>query len=247
MGLFAKGRSKNWRAAAFAVIGVAIGASGFGRPARAQEAQQPMLALGKFYVGIAVGPIFPEDMSARLSGNVTGSGNLNFNAAGAVSGFAGYDLTERLAAEAEIGWTLYDPFKLSGSFVGPGGSFSSVALNGNFDTIIGLVNVLYRPLGHKARFAPYLGGGIGFANLDWSVSSQPNAAPALNVSGSAFDLAADIAAGLDYALTDNISLGGRYRYLWINSDSGTLAGGGVVLTHGNVHAHVLTATASYRF
>ena len=136
---------------------------------------------------------------------------------------------------------------MAGSFVGPGGAFSSVALNGNFDTIIGLADVVYRPLGNKARFVPYLGGGVGFAHLAWSVISQPNAAPALDVSGSTFDFAADIVAGLDYSLTDRLSLGGRYRYLWISADGGTLAGGGVVLTHGDVRAHVLAATARYRF
>ncbi|HEX7967606.1 MAG TPA: outer membrane beta-barrel protein [Stellaceae bacterium] len=237
---------KRLRAGRLAVAGVWIGMTATGGMAAAQDMEHPTLARDNLHVGIAVGPIFPEDMSARLSGTITGSGQLSFNPAGAVAGFAGYDLTERLAAEAEIGWTLYDPFKLSGSFVGPGGPLPSIALNGNFDTIIGLVNVLYRPLGNKGRFLPYLGAGIGFAHLDWSVSSQPNAA-ALDVSGSAFDFAADIAAGLDYALTDKLSLGGRYRYLWINSDGGTLAGGGVVLTHGDVHAHVLTANARYRF
>ena len=106
MGLFAKPRAKKLSAAGLAVAGVAIGTAAAGGGALAQDTQHPTPALDKLHLGVAVGPIFPEDVSASLSGTITGSGKLNFNAAGAVSGFVGYDVTEHLAAEAEIGWTL---------------------------------------------------------------------------------------------------------------------------------------------
>jgi opacity protein-like surface antigen len=215
--------------------------------AQAEEMAGAPLRGDRVYLGIDVGPIIPEGMSASLSGALAGSGRLSFNAAGAVGGFAGYRFSDRLAAEGEIAWALYDPFKLSGSFVGPGGPISSLALNGDFNTVLATANAIYRPLGGTVTFVPYLGAGLGFAWLDWSASAQPGAAFPLDVRGSAVDFAADAVAGVDYALSARLSLGGRYRYLWIDSGGGRLTGGGVTLAHGDVHAHVLTATATYRF
>jgi opacity protein-like surface antigen len=213
----------------------------------AQDQPRAMLASGRAYVGVAVGPIIPEDMSAKLSGTIAGSGKLLFNAAGEIGAFVGYNVSDRLAAEFELGWSLYDPYSLSGSFVGPGGRFVGLALDGDFNTVLGLATVIYRPLGDKGRFVPYIGAGAGFANIDWSATNRPGSTLLLSVTGSALDFAADASAGLDYKLTDRLALGGRYRYLWINSGGGSLSGGGVTLVHGDVHAHLLTATASYRF
>lgn len=215
--------------------------------AMAQDQPRAMILSDRLYVGLAVGPIIPEDVNVGLSGAITGSGKLLFNPAGFIGGFVGYNASDRLAAEFEIGWSLYDPYSLSGSFVGPGGPFVGLALDGNFDTVLGLANLLYRPLGDQGRFVPYIGAGLGFAAIDWSVTNRPGSTIALNVSGSALDFAADATLGFDYRLTDRIALGGRYRYVWINSDGGSLTGGGVFLTHGDAQAHLLTATARYRF
>ena len=205
------------------------------------------LAQGPLYGGVDVGVIIPQDMSAHLSGAIAGSGHLSLNAAGAVAGVVGYDLGDRLSAEGALGWSLYDPSKLSGSLTGGGAALPDLALNGDFNTVLALADALYRPCGRLGRFAPYLGGGIGFAYRDWSITTQPGAAAALSLKGNALDFAADAVLGLDYAVTDRFSLGGRYRFLWIDSDGDRLGGGGVTLTHGNVYAHLLTATLTYRF
>ena len=208
---------------------------------------QAALAQGPLYGGVDVGVIIPQDMTARASGAIAGTGHLSLNAAGAVAGVVGYDLSDRLSAEGELGWSLYDPFKLSGSFTSGGAALPDLALNGDFNTVFALANALYRPWGRLGRFSPYLGGGIGLVYRDWSITTQPNAARSLSLTGNAVDFAADAVLGLDYAVTDRFSLGGRYRFLWIDSDGGSLSGGGVTLTHGNVYAHLLTATLTYRF
>src|SRR5689334_10244449 len=77
-------------------------------------------AQGPLYGGVDVGVIIPDEMSARLSGAIEGTGHLSLNAAGAVAGVVGYDLSDRLSAEGELGWSLYDPFKLSGSLTSGG-------------------------------------------------------------------------------------------------------------------------------
>lgn len=208
---------------------------------------QAAFAQGPLYGGVDVGVIIPQGMSARLSGAITGNGHLSLNAAGAVAGVVGYDLTDRLSAEGELGWSLYDPSKLSGSLTSGGAALPDLALNGDFNTVFALANALYRPWGRLGRFTPYLGGGIGLAYRDWSITTQPNAAASLSLKGTAVDFAADAVLGLDYAVTPRFSLGGRYRFLWIDSDGGSVSGGGVTLTHGNTYAHLLTATLTYRF
>ncbi len=229
-------------------LAMALAALGIPAATSAQEAPRPTLDLGNLYLGVGVGPIVPQDMSAQLSGAISGSGKLSFNASGFLEGVAGYHVNEHIALEADIGWTLYDPFQLSGSFSKGGTALpSTFLLNGDFNNIVALANVLYRPLGGGTGWAPYLGGGIGLADLDWSLTTRPGAAVPLGVSGHAVDLALDAEAGLDYAITDAFSVGGRYRFLWINSGGGSLAGGGVVLVHGDALAHSFLATGTYRF
>jgi opacity protein-like surface antigen len=215
--------------------------------ASGSAAAQAMFKVDQFYAGIAVGPIWSQDVSVRLSGPITGSGRLLFNPAGLIGGYAGYDFSDQLAIEAEVDWSLYDPFSLSGSFVGPNGRFSGLALDGDFNTVLGMASIIYRPLGKSSRFVPYIGSGIGFADLDWTITNRPGSATLLSVKGSAFDFAADARLGLDYALTDRITVGGAYRLVWIDANGGTLTGGGITLVHGDVYAHIFTATASWRF
>jgi opacity protein-like surface antigen len=215
--------------------------------AAAQSQPSAMFKVDQFYAGIAVGPIWSQDVSVQLSGPITGSGRLLFNPAGLIGGYAGYELNDQLAAEFEVDWSLYDPFSLSGSFVGPGGRFAGLALDGDFDTVLGMASIIYRPLGKSSRWMPYIGSGIGFADLNWSISNRPGSATQLNVRGSALDFAADARLGLDYALTDRITVGGAYRLVWIDANGGTLTGGGITLVHGDVYAHILMATARWRF
>jgi opacity protein-like surface antigen len=215
--------------------------------ARAQNQSRMMLTTDRLYTGIAVGPIWSQDVNVQLSGPITGSGRLLFNPAGFIGGFAGYDLSDQLALEAEVDWSLYDPFSLSGSFIGPNGRFSGLALDGDFNTILGMASLIYRPLGKSSRFVPYIGTGIGFADLDWSITNRPGSATLLSVRGTQVDFAADFRVGLNYDITTRISVGGAYRLVWMDANGGTLSGGGVTLVHGDAYAHIFTATASYRF
>jgi opacity protein-like surface antigen len=215
--------------------------------ARAQDQSHPMIVADRLYAGIAVGPIWSQDVSVRLTGPITGAGRLLFNPAGFIGGFAGYDLNDQLGVEGEVDWSLYDPFSLSGSFIGPGGRFSGLALDGDFNTVLGMASLIYRPLGKSSRFVPYIGTGIGFADLDWSITNRPGSATLLSVRGSQVDFAADFRLGLNYDITNRVTVGGAYRLVWIDANGGTLTGGGITLTHGDVYAHIFTATASYRF
>ena len=81
-----------------------------------------------------------------------------------------------------------------------------------------MVNALYRfaPMGPNAAWRPYLGGGVGWANLEvsseWMGSFERDDALAYQVIG-----------GAAYALTPEWSLTGEVR--WFATDGGTLDGG----------------------
>jgi opacity protein-like surface antigen len=240
-------RVMGWRESVVGFVAAVFGIMLATLPASAQDAQRPVLNWDNAYIGFGVGPIIPLDASARLSGTLNGSGKLKFNPAAVLGPFVGYKFTDQVAAEAEVDWSLFDPRTLSGSFSGPGGAFSEIPLNGYLNTVTGLVNGFYRPLGDEARFSPYLGGGLGFATLLWSATSRPNGTIPLAVKGNSTNLAADAMVGLDYRITNKISLGGRYRFLWINANGDSLSGNGVVLTHGDALINEFMATGTYRF
>jgi opacity protein-like surface antigen len=210
-------------------------------------AATPAFAQRPLYGGVDVGIIIPQDMKAKLSGALTGGGDISLNPAGAVAGYVGYDFSPLWSVEGEIGWSLFDPRQISGAVTSGGAALPALPLNGDFNTVYALATALYRPAGRLSRWSPYVGGGLGFAYRDWSMTSQQSAATTLDLHGSALNLAATAVFGVDYRVSDRWSLGGRYRFLWINSDGGTLSGGGVIRTHSDTYLHLLSATITYRF
>jgi hypothetical protein len=60
------------------------------------------------------------------------------------------------------------------------------------------------------------------------------------------DLAVDGVLGFDYAITPQISLGGRYRLVWINVGS-SATGIGVSGSNDDFIGHVLTANFTWHF
>lgn len=210
------------------------------------SAQEP--APAKLYLGLGVGPIIPQSVSANLNGAIAGSGTLKFNASGFVGLLVGYRLTDHIGLEGEGGWTLYDSFSLTGSFSGSGGSLpGTIPLNGDMHTWLGLLNALYRPRPQRARVAPYLGAGVGAAGLEWLVDSRPGGSIPLSLRGGSGGFAVDGIAGVDYYLTKRFALGGRYNFVAIESDGPALSGGGIALHHGKPYVHILQLTGTYHF
>jgi outer membrane protein W len=205
-------------------------------------------APAKLYVGVGVGPIIPQSVSASLNGTIAGSGTLKFNASGFVGLLVGYRLTEHFSLEGEGGWTLYDSYSLTGSFSGPGGALpGTIPLNGDMHTWLGVLNALYRPRQQSARVAPYFGAGVGAVGVEWLVDSRPNGSVPLSLRGGSGGFAADGIVGIEYHLTKKFALGGRYNFVAIENDGPTISGGGIVLHHGKPYVHILQATGTYHF
>jgi outer membrane protein W len=70
----------------------------------------------KFYLGLGVGPIIPQSVSANLNGTIVGSGTLKFNASGFVGLLIGYRFTDHFGLEGGGGWTLYDSYNFAQTF-----------------------------------------------------------------------------------------------------------------------------------
>lgn len=202
----------------------------------------------KFYLGLGVGPIIPQGVSANVNGSISGRGTLKFNASGFVGVLVGFQFTDHFGIEGEGGWTLYDSYSLTGTFSRLGSPLAgTILLNGDMHTWLGLLNVLYRPRGQSARLAPYFGAGVGAAGLEWLVDSRPGGSIPLSLRGGSGGFAPDGIAGVEYSVTKRFSLGGRYNFVALETNGPTLSGGGIVLGHSKPYLHILQATGTYRF
>jgi opacity protein-like surface antigen len=203
-------------------------------------AQRATQNYGKFYVGIAGGVAVPQDVDFTFSGGVVGTGKLSFKTGAAVTGEFGYHYNDLIAAEVELGYAKldFDKFSAAGT---------SVAFNGHIDTVLGFVNAIVTPLG-RSVFTPYVGAGVGLAHGETKLDSITAAGTTTPIGGSSSgtDFAANALIGADFALTSNFSIGGRYRFVWIN-DSNTQSSGGVTVKQGDITSHVFTANLTYRF
>ena len=203
---------------------------------------------GNAYVGVGAGVLIPQSTSWTMSGSVTGSGTINYNDGAAIIGMAGYHFNDYLASEAELGYSSFDYSNLSGTLTaGSTTASGSIGINGSVDAVIGLANGIVTPWGNKG-FSPYIGGGLGFANYNTKVNSLTvgTTTVGVNSSNNATDLALDAIVGLNYAVTDKFSIGGRYQYLWFDSSSTTTTGS-LTVNEGNFGASIITAQLTYNF
>jgi opacity protein-like surface antigen len=123
-----------------------------------------------------------------------------------VGGSVGYDFGPNFGIEAEASYAAFNPdfvtvYDTGGSFEGDGpvtGSASALTLMGNL--IVGT---------QMGSVRPYIGVGGGGALVSANVDLFSG------VNDSAWTWAAQAFAGLDLALTRNVSIGARYRFQWI--------------------------------
>lgn len=200
------------------------------------------------YLGIGLGPIIPQSVNANLTGTISGSGTLHFNASGFVGLLGGYRVTDHFGVDAEGGWSLYDSHDLVGAFSGSLGSLpGDIPLNGDMHTWLGLANCVYRPRRSSTRLAPYFGAGVGAAGLEWLVDSRPGGNIILSLRGGSVSFAADAIVGVEYSLTQRLLLGGRYNFVHVANEIPTISGGGISLSHSTPEIHLLQMTMTYRF
>jgi hypothetical protein len=192
---------------------------------------------GRAYVGVSAGLFIPQNIHVTVSGADNGSFDQSFQTGAAVSGYVGYYITNNIAVEGELAYASADTDTISGSLNGFG---FGVPVSGHVSTVTGFANAVWRPLG-RFGISPYLGGGIGLASTDLTINSF-----GVTSSGSQTDFALNGLIGVDFAIGNRFTLGGRYRLLWVNAGRSTSDGFDTV-TSDNVIAHILTVNGTFRF
>jgi OOP family OmpA-OmpF porin len=210
-----------------------------GQTAHAQQAPATA-SIGNAYVGLGAGAIIPQNIDLTFSGALSGSAKGEFKTGWDINGFAGYHVNDYLAGELDLDYGSFDYDKITGNVTGVA---INAPISGSVDSFLGIANLVATPLG-RAGFSPYIGGGVGLAHFDATVNSVGGVA--VGSSSSDTDFAADIVVGLDVPLSNRLSLGARYRFLWVNSGS-TTTSDGVTTKEGNLTAHLMTANATFRF
>lgn len=221
--------------------------------AMTSHASAQTVSAGGFYAGLSIGALVPSDTDQTTRGAVagvpvSGSGKLGFKTGAAVGGRVGYRFGEHLAAEADLTYTRYRHDRLDGRLaVGPL-AVDGAGFDGHVSKWLGFVNAVVTPWG-RAGVTPYVGAGIGFSSYEATVNAIDTAAfgrLAMGSKTSKTDFAANAMAGVDWALTETVSVGARYRFIWTDSAT-TETSGGLTSEAGNARHHELATTLTYRF
>ncbi len=215
--------------------------SGFARYLIASAAAVALLAPGiatadtaqppYFYVGVMGGTNFLQDSDSSFGGV---DNNVDFETGFGVAGYAGYKWSFGVRTELEVGYRDNDVDTLSGT--GTAGS------NGESNAWSVMGNVVYDiPTG--TRFTPYVGAGIGYADIDFNSIGTVFTTQALD--GGDEDFAYQAIAGVSYDLTREIAVNLDYRYFAALDPEIELTGG----TSANVdyNNHTVMVGLRYKF
>lgn len=170
-----------------------------------------------WYVSGAGGVSFFNDANFDLSGG-GGDFEASYNPGFAFVAAGGRQFDFGLRVEGEIGYrqASVDTVKFSGAS-------GSTTASGHSSALSFMANGLYDfDLG--SRFKPYLGGGIGFANVS---ASNISALGSTLVDDSAVVFAYQAIGGLGYAVTPQFTAFVEYRYFATTDPSFSQAGGTV--------------------
>ena len=170
---------------------------------------------------------------------------------GARVGFtAGYQITDWVSAEAELG-TMVNSLPSSSEFLwfigGQGPFFMHDARLANVPLLLNL-NLRYP---NRSRWTPYIGGGCGVsaAILDMDTESGPD----FGSFSSGHDTEADAVfayqgfAGLCYRLSDRLKISVEYRYFATESPHWTMNVPGSNIGFGAIKTHSISLALDYRF
>ena len=211
--------------------------------------------------GTAIALIAPFKAQAQesrfyLSGDLGGAfteADVKFDP-GVRAGFAGgYQITDWVAAEAQLGATI--------NSVARGLDFFIVTRTGNggyllfhditFANVPLLFNVkLQYP--NRSPWAPYIGGGLGVsaAILDADTERGPDVSRIIRAHATEAEavFAYQAFAGLSCRLNDRLKISVEYRYLAAESPQWTIdTDGGALLTFGPIKTHTISLALDYRF
>ena len=197
------------------------------------ENNDSMSALSGFYIGPEIGVAFQQDVKLQnvnyaerilgtryegtAGGSLTMSAGIRFNLP------IGYQPVDWFAIEFAPGiiWNKMSSWNLevNGSATNSSGSISGqlnapIDVEGGYFQVPLVVNFIFK-IPTDSPWVPYIGGGIGasYTYMNWTRLSYGGISQDIsNVDGSCWSLAYQGIAGLDYKITDEVSLGLKYIF-----------------------------------
>jgi opacity protein-like surface antigen len=219
----------------------------------AQPGQGATWQSGRLSVGVSAGVLMPGDTAQTVSGTALGlpvaaRGTMSYKPGAIIDALAGYQFNDLVGGELTVSWARYDYDAIRGTLTAGPMTLHGGQVEGHVRYWMGFANAIVTPWG-RARFSPYVGGGIGITDYVADLKSVDTGVlgrVALDSRTGHRDLAANAIAGFTYAVSPAVSLGARYRYLWTNS-ARTITSGGLTGHSSNATHHILSVTTSYRF
>jgi len=193
------------------------------------ENKGSLTELSGFYLGPELGVAFQQDVNLQnvnidteiLNAAVVGSagGSLTMSAGVRFNLPVGYQPVDWFAVEFAPGiiWNKMSSYnlQLSGTIDGvPASTTLPINIEGGYFQVPLVVNFIFK-LPTNSPWVPYIGGGIGasFTYMNWTRASYGGLSEDIsNVDGSCWSLAYQGIAGLDYKITDEVSLGLKYIF-----------------------------------
>ncbi|MEQ9815278.1 MAG: outer membrane beta-barrel protein, partial [Azospirillaceae bacterium] len=188
-----------------------------------------------WYLGVAGGGNFVEDLDLRINDTLTGG--LDVNEGWAVLGSAGYGFESGFRVELETGYRSNDIGELDNA------DGTTSATRGSLDTVTIMGNVLL-DLRNPTRFTPYIGIGVGAANTAMELF---DAGGTLLVDDDSWNFAFQGIVGVALAITNNLSLTLDYRYTQATDLSWTGVDGVTAYEADETRNHAVMAGLSYTF
>lgn len=164
----------------------------------------------EFYLSGQAGLAFMNDAATTDSATPGQTLDLGFDSGIAFVGAFGAR-RDQYRTDFELGYQSHDldTVGVSGMIV----SLAGTGISGDVGIITGLVNVYY-DMGIGHGLTPYLTAGMGFANIDTSITIVDTlGATVANFSDSDTAFAYQFGAGVGYDLSERVTLDLRYRYL----------------------------------
>ncbi len=173
------------------------------------------------YVSLDFGAAIPAD-DGHTFYNANGVGGMDLDTGFAFGAASGYAFRNNLRVEGELAYQ-FNNVSLS-SYNTKGRTYSG---NKNIHTLAGLVNGYY-DFKNESDFTPYLGAGVGIGGVvNESFADFGGVAFAYQVGG-----------GLDYSVTEKITIGVKYRYFGLLNNK---------LDNNNAASHNIYAGARFYF
>jgi opacity protein-like surface antigen len=193
------------------------------------ENKESATELSGFYVGPELGVAFQQDVNLKnvnyaaevlgadlvgtAGGSLTMSAGIRFNLP------VGYQPVDWFAVEFAPGiiWNKMSSYnlQLNGTIDTTSASTTlPLDIEGGYYQVPLVVNFIFK-IPTNSPWVPYIGGGIGasYTYMNWTRASYGSVSEDLsNVDGSCWSLAYQGIAGLDYKITDEISLGLKYIF-----------------------------------